>query len=165
LFPVSGTATSYSGVKWLTAGDGHFNMDTVSASLYYPGTMDDHTGGVDLTFKAYPLGLCTDTASSTVHITLSYPAGIGSNGSNAFGAILTPNPSNGAFSLVISGVLNTPVGISISDLTGKEIYSEKETSTSSAMTKVIDLTGNPKGIYFVKVTTDQHSVSKKLVLQ
>jgi hypothetical protein len=165
LFPVSGTATSSSGVKWLTAGDGHFNMDTVSASLYYPGTMDDHTGGVDLTFKAYPLGLCTDTASSTVHITLSFPQGIGNTASNVFGAVLTPNPSNGSFSLIVSGVLNTTVGIAITDLTGKDIYNEKVASTSSAMTKVIDLTGNPKGIYFVKVTTDQHSVSKKLVLQ
>ena len=77
LFPAAGTASNYSSVKWFTDGDGHFNIDTVPASLYYPGTADKNNGGVDLALKAYPLGTCADTASSTVHITLSFPQGIG----------------------------------------------------------------------------------------
>jgi hypothetical protein len=74
LFPASGTATSFSTVKWLTDGDGHFNIDTVSASLYYPGPNDKSNGGVNLTFQAFPLGTCTTTASDVVHITLQEPA-------------------------------------------------------------------------------------------
>ena len=101
LFPAAGTATNYSSVKWFTDGDGYFNNDTIPASLYYPGTADKNNGGVDLTLKAYPLGPCADTASSTVHITLPSLQGIGTHSSGVFGFTITPNPSNGNFSLII----------------------------------------------------------------
>jgi len=165
LFPVSGTATSYSRVKWLTAGDGHFNIDSVPASLYYPGSVDKNVGGVDLTFKAYPIGSCSDTASDNVHITLTFPIGISENSSPVFGVSLSPNPSNGIFSLIINGIQNTEARITVSDITGKEIYSEKETSTTNNLTREINMAEFPKGIYFVKVRTDQQSVTKKMVLQ
>jgi len=165
LFPASGTATSYSSVKWLTAGDGHFNMDTIHANLYYQGPVDKNNGGVDLTFKAYPIGTCTDTASDVVHITLTFPAGIGDNSSGVFGVTLSPNPSNGIFSLIIHGIRNTEARISISDLTGKEIYSENGTSATNDLTREINMAGYPKGIYLIKIRTDQQSTTKKLVLQ
>jgi hypothetical protein len=165
LFPVSGTATSYSFVKWLTGGDGHFNIDTVPASVYTPGPVDNNNGGVDLTFMAYPIGNCPDIASDVVHITLTFPAGIVDNLSTVFGVTLSPNPSNGIFSLVIHGIRNAEARISISDLTGKEIYSEKGTSATNDLIREINMTGHPKGIYFVKVRTDQQSATKKLVLQ
>jgi hypothetical protein len=165
LFPVSGTATSYSGVKWLTDGDGYFSVDTIPVSLYHTGTADKSNGGVNLTFKAYPLASCSDTASDVVHITLTFPAGISDNSSTVFGVTLTPNPSNGIFNLVIQGVRNTEARITISDLTGKEIYSEKGTSPTNSLTREINMSGYPKGIYFVKVRTGQQSSTKKLVLQ
>ena len=165
LFPVSGTAISYSGLKWLTSGDGHFNNDTVTASLYYPGPADAHNGGVDLTFKAYPLSPCADTASDVTHITLTFPEGIGNNSSGVFGVTLSPNPTNGIFTLVIHGIMNTEARITITDLAGKEIYSEKETASTNDLTKNLNLAGYPKGTYFVKVLTDQHHATNKLVLQ
>jgi Secretion system C-terminal sorting domain len=165
LFPASGSATSYSAVKWLTDGDGHFNIDNDTISLYYPGPVDKNNGGVNLTLKAYPLGTCTDTATDGVHITLTFPAGIGDNSSGVFGVTLSPNPSNGIFSIVIHGIRNAEARISISDLTGKEIYSENGTSSTNNLTKEINMAGYPKGIYLVKVRTEQQSATKKLVLQ
>jgi len=164
VFPVSGTATNFSSVKWLTSGDGNFNMDTIPACLYYPGPVDDHNGGVDLTFTAYPLGAC-DTASDVVHITLTFPDGIGNHSSEAFGITLSPNPTNGIFTLVIHGIRNTEARITITDLAGNEIYSEKETASTIDLTKNLNLAGYPKGTYFVKVLTDQHAATNKLVLQ
>ena len=164
-FPAAGTATSYSSVKWLTDGDGHFNIDTVPASLYYPGPVDKNNGGVNLTFKAYPLVTCTDTATDVVHITLTFPAGIGDKSSGVFGFTLSPNPSNGIFSLVIHGIRNAEATISISDLTGKEIYSDKGTTSTNDLTREINMAGYPKGIYLIKIRTDQQSTTKKLVLQ
>ncbi|MCX6247279.1 MAG: T9SS type A sorting domain-containing protein [Bacteroidetes bacterium] len=165
LFPVSGTATNFSSVKWTTAGDGHYNFDTIAATLYYPGPVDKNNGGVDLTFTANPLAPCAIPVSDLVHITLTFPTGITDNSSAAFGVALSPNPSNGNVTLVISGVRNTEARISISDLTGKEIFKESATSSTNSMTREINLTGNPKGIYFVKVSTDQQSLTRKLVLQ
>lgn len=163
LFPAAGTASNYSSVKWFTDGDGHFNIDTVPASLYYPGTADKNNGGVDLTLKAYPLGTCADTASSTVHITLSFPQGIGTHSSGVFGFTITPNPSNGNFSLIIDGIANSVASITVTDITGREIVSEK--GVSIGLAKEISLAGYPKGTYFIRVSTDQQSAIKKLVLQ
>jgi hypothetical protein len=165
LFLVSGTATSYTSVRWLTSGDGYFNIDSVLNSLYYPGPIDRHNGGVDLTLQAILLGQCTDTASDVVHITLTFPAGIGDNSSGVFGITISPNPTNGLFTLVIHGIRNTEARITITDLTGKEIYSENGNASTNDLSKEINLAGYPKGTYFIKVLTDQHSTTNKLVLQ
>lgn len=165
LFPVTGSATSYSTVKWLTAGDGHFNIDTVLTSLYYPGPIDKNNGGVDLSLRAYSLAPCTDSSTDVVHITLTFPVGIGNNATGAFGVTISPNPSNGNFTLVIHGLKNGEARLLISDLTGKEIYRENGISATNDLIKEISLSGNPKGIYLIKVTTDQQSTTKKLVLQ
>jgi hypothetical protein len=164
LFMATGTATNYSSVKWLTDGDGHFNIDTVPASLYYPGTVDRNNGGVNLTLKAYPIGPCADTASSTVHITLSFPAGIGQISSGIFGFTLSPNPSNGNISIVIDGIQNSEAKIVITNIAGIEIYSAKGITGNNPV-KEINLSGYTKGVYFVKVSTDKQSATKKLVLQ
>jgi hypothetical protein len=165
LFSVTGSATSYSSVKWFTSGDGHFNIDTVLTSLYYPGPFDKSHGSVDLTLRAYSIAPCTDSSTDVVHITLTYPVGIGNNATGAFGVTISPNPSNGNFTLVIHGLKNGEAGIVISDFTGKEIYRETGISATNDLTKEINLSGNPKGIYLVKVTTDQQTATKKLVLQ
>jgi hypothetical protein len=165
MFPVSGTTTFSNSLKWTTAGDGHYNIDTVAASLYYPGPLDKSTGGVNLTLTAYPIAPCVNPTSDVVHVTLSFPAGIGDNSSAAFGVTLSPNPSNGLFTLTIHGVRNTEARITVSDLAGKEIYTENAVSATSDLTREVNMAGNPKGIYLVKVTTNQQSVTKKLVLQ
>jgi hypothetical protein len=165
LFIVSGTASSYSSVKWLTSGDGYFNIDTVLTSLYYPGPVDRNNGGVDLTLQAYPNVPCTDTATDVVHITLTFPAGISDNSSDVFGTTISPNPTNGLFTLVVHGIRNAEARITITDLAGKEIYSENGNASTNNLTKEINLAGYPKGTYFVKVLTDQHSTTNKLVLQ
>jgi hypothetical protein len=161
----AGTATFYSSVKWLTYGDGYFSNDSIPASLYYPGQVDRHNGGVDLTLQAYPLAPCADTASDIVHITLTFPAGIGDNSSGVFGITISPNPTNGLFTLVIHGIRNTETRITITDINGKEIYSENGNTSTNELTKVLNLAGYPKGTYFIKVLTDQNSTTNKLVLQ
>jgi hypothetical protein len=55
--------------------------------------------------------------------------------------------------------------IIITDLTGKEIYSDKASTSTNDLTREINMTGYPKGIYLVKVRTEQQSATKKLVLQ
>jgi hypothetical protein len=164
-FPVTGTATSDRTVKWLTAGDGFFSIDTVPSTLYYPGPLDKNNGGVDLTFMAFPVGVCPAPASDAVHITLTFPAGIEDNSPAIFGVTLLPNPANGTFSIVIHGIRNAETRITISELTGKEIYHENGIFSTNSLTREINMTEYPKGIYIVKVHTNQQSVTKKMVLQ
>ena len=163
-FPASGTASSYRSVKWLTDGDGYFSSDTVPATLYDLGAADKNSGRVDLTLKAYPIVPCTDTASSTVHITLTLTKGIEENSSTVFGFTVSPNPSRGIFSLVITGIRDAEATITLFDINGKEIYSERGIPANEQK-KEIHFTGYPKGTYFIKVSAGRRAAMKKLVLE
>ena len=165
LFPVTGTATNYSSVKWLTAGDGHFNVDTVLNSGYYPGPNDKLFGGVLLSFQANPLAPCTDSTTDTVFITLTFPVGVTSNAIVGFDVNIVPNPATGNFNLVVYGVKDMNMIVSITDIAGKTIFRDQDNPVAQEYSKAIDLTGFPKGIYMVKVQTDTQSMTKKLVIQ
>jgi hypothetical protein len=165
LFPVAGTATNYSSVKWLTAGDGHFNVDSVLNSAYYSGPNDRHNGGVLLTLQANPVIPCTDTAKDTVFITLTFPVGVASDAIVDFDVSMLPNPATGIFNLVIRGVKDMDLIVTITDLTGKTIFRNQDRPIAQEYSKAIDITSFPKGIYMVKVQTDIQSITKKLVIQ
>jgi hypothetical protein len=165
LFPVSGTATNYSAVKWLTAGDGYFNIDTVLNSLYYPGPNDRLDGGVLLTLQAFALTPCTDTATDTVFIRLLFPVGIAPSAVVPFDINIVPNPATNMFNLAVSGASGMNLMITITDLEGKTILTDQDKPQSQNYSKVIDITNFPKGSYMVKVQTDIQSITKKLVIQ
>ena len=165
LFPVYGSGTFYSTVKWTTAGDGTFTPDTVLNTVYHPGTNDKNYGGVLLTFQANPITPCATPATDTVFIRLLFPVGVTQNTFVAFGVNVVPNPSNGSFNLVIHGAKDTDTRVTISDLTGKTIFQDQDRPALQEFSKAIDITGFPKGIYMVKVQTDSQSTTKKLVIQ
>lgn len=165
LFPVSGTATNYSSVMWLTAGDGYFNIDTVLNSIYYPGTNDRHYGGVLLSLQAYPITPCSDTAIDTVFITLTFPLGGATVATVPFDVNIVPNPTTGIFNLVVHGVSDMDLMIMITDLEGKTIFVDQDRPQSQEYTKVIDIASFPKGVYLVKVKTDIQTITKELVIQ
>jgi hypothetical protein len=66
--------------------------------------------------------------------------------------------------MTLTGLQNTEGTITISDLTGRSVYSEKGISGNN-VTKEMNLSEIPKGTYIVKVTADQQIVTRKLVLQ
>ncbi|MEO8088408.1 MAG: T9SS type A sorting domain-containing protein, partial [Bacteroidota bacterium] len=74
---------------------------------------------------------------------------------------LYPNPATGKFNLQIQSANKEEKNISILNSIGQEIFhKEKFTDQSTA----IDLTSNPKGIYFVKITDGEKTITKKIVL-
>ena len=50
-------------------------------------------------------------------------------------------------------------------LIGKEIFTEELTDFVGKYTKVIDMNKQPKGVYFLEITTSTGSINKKIVLQ
>lgn len=165
MIPVTGTATNYSSVKWLTAGDGSFNIDTVFNSLYTPGSTDRHNGGVLLTFQAFPLTPCADTTNDTVFITLTFPLGTDHGVNVSFDINIVPNPATNMFNLVVHGASDLNLMVTITDIEGKTVLSYQEVPRVQDYSKVIDITSIPKGIYMVKVQTDIQTITKKLVIQ
>ena len=70
--------------------------------------------------------------------------------------IIYPNPTNGIVNL--TGFFQ-PVSLSITNITGKTIYA------SDYFPLPIDLSNQPKGVYFVKITSENQSYTQKLIIQ
>ena len=48
---------------------------------------------------------------------------------------------------------------------GEEVYTENLNEFVGMYTKSIDLNTQPKGVYFLEITTDKGGINKKIVLQ
>ena len=161
--PLSGTASNYTSVNWSTSGTGTFSNSGSLNTIYYPTAADKSTGYVNLTLTATPQAPCTSPVADPRHIQFDPCNGVQEN--EATSITIQPNPSNGIFTLSISGKLNTDLTISIFDITGKVKYEEKLNTGSGAINKVVDLTACAKGIYILKYEADGKVVTKKLVIE
>jgi hypothetical protein len=102
-----------------------------------------------------PTGMCfdalgnmyiADQANSVIR-RVTMPTGINEIKKNETVSIF-PNPSNGSFNLSLSNV-NNKCGVEIYNMVGEKIYTEILPQTQSA--NIINLTGEPNGIYFYRV--------------
>jgi Secretion system C-terminal sorting domain len=71
-----------------------------------------------------------------------------------------PNPSKGIFTLGIGNSI--PKNIEVTDVTGKIILSKNNFQNSSSEV-ALDLSSVSKGVYFVKIATDEQTVTKKII--
>ncbi|MDP5172767.1 MAG: T9SS type A sorting domain-containing protein [Bacteroidia bacterium] len=77
-------------------------------------------------------------------------------------ASVFPNPTNGVFFLNIDSQFSESFEVKIVNLIGqpvnvREVYTNERTQ--------FDLSGLPKGVYFVKIKVDQQQVVKRIILQ
>ncbi len=80
------------------------------------------------------------------------------------GVKVYPNPTNGIVNLSLDNALsNKEISVTVLDLSGKTIYSESFTSTSSV--KSIDLKNTAKGIYMYSVKSEGKVAHGKLVIE
>ncbi len=75
------------------------------------------------------------------------------------------NPSAGTFNVKFNLPETGDTKIVITDINGKEVYTETLPNFSGAYDKTVALTTEPKGTYFVKVTQNGYSNTKTVVLQ
>jgi hypothetical protein len=163
--PLEGTASNYSSVYWATSGDGTFSNNSTPASIYYPGTGDKTNAYVNLTLTAYPLSPCVATVSSTRHILFDPCTGISEQAADIFDLGLRPNPTDGIFTLSLSGMKNKEARVEIMDLTGKVIFRQTIGSSGRICRKTLDISGYPKGIYFLQARLDGQVRTTKIIVQ
>jgi len=70
-----------------------------------------------------------------------------------------PNPSNGLYTIELADC--TDASIEIYNVLGKKVKSMQQTATKTT----VDLTGFPKGIYFVNTRSNGELISKKIILE
>ena len=160
-----GQASNYSHIQWTTSGDGTFNVDTLAVCLYTPGPADK--AGyvtVTLTLTAFALAPCTKDSVDPVHLTLSPCNAIHENSNEAFTLSLSPNPSQGIFTIKITGLQKQESNFTVSDIHGRTLLRETLVGTKT-VSRQVDISNYPKGIYMVKVQTADQVRTEKMVIQ
>jgi hypothetical protein len=71
-----------------------------------------------------------------------------------------PNPSNGIFNIAF-GNLN-PNKIEVYDISGKLILQKNQLEVSNNQTN-IDLSNTSDGVYFVKISTENNTITKRII--
>lgn len=75
-----------------------------------------------------------------------------------------PNPSNGKFSLEFETGDKSPVAITITDVTGKQVYAETLKGEEKYKHE-IDLNSQSKGVYVINLQQGKRSVAKKIIIE
>jgi hypothetical protein len=77
---------------------------------------------------------------------------------------LQPNPSSGKFSLLFELPENHPVKVTVFDVAGKQVMPTVKTQSSQKAIP-LDLTGEPAGVYLLRIVIDDVVVTKRIAVQ
>jgi PKD repeat protein len=106
----------------------------------------------------------TDGCTDTVLLNISVCPGLGIDDHGQLPALhVYPNPSTGLFTMEALGATNGAIQIEISDLLGRLVYSEKNTSKNGSLQKELDIKEQPDGIYFLTIKHQGYSKVMKLI--
>jgi hypothetical protein len=98
-------------------------------------------------------------------IILGKSTSLGDDKLNADNMKFYPNPNNGKFNLSFSLKEKGTTDVTILNMEGKSIYSEKLKDFTGTYDKEIDISKNPKGVYFVRIEQGAHSQLKKIIME
>ncbi len=102
-------------------------------------------------------------ATNTTLNTLDYIEGVNDQTSISGNLKVYPNPSNGKFTIEITGNKEQPTVIDIYNMFGEKVYSMPTVQMHSSYS--MDLSELSKGIYFVRLVGKEKSYTEKIVLQ
>lgn len=77
---------------------------------------------------------------------------------------ISPNPFNNEISIQLNSNVNGNVSISIYDVLGKEVHTQK-TEIKESIIRISNLTFLTQGFYFIRVSSSDFSVTKKVLKQ
>jgi Secretion system C-terminal sorting domain len=124
--------------------------------LAYVWVLIDHPTN----FGAYDsLQLITDIGK-TVKSNVCITTGNQENNVHAISINVIPNPSEGKFIVQIANSKYQPSTVEIYNLLGEKVY---QSSVIGNQSSVIDISGQPVGIYFLQVNTDKESFKQKII--
>jgi hypothetical protein len=137
---------------------GIYSGTGVSGSTFDPTGL---SGMVLLTYTVTDVNSCTNSDTASIMVDLC--SGITSaNSVNEFNVY--PNPANGMINVSITNVNAEVLNISIVDLQGKEVYNSTNTNVGSSFTKQINIESLAKGVYYVKLSTENTVKINKLIV-
>ncbi len=78
---------------------------------------------------------------------------------------ISPNPSNGKFTIEMRNHTNNKLKISVENITGKKVFENEYEKNNDFFIQKLDLKIISSGIYFVKVFDGESSIFKKLIVE
>ena len=95
---------------------------------------------------------------------LGKPSGVSGNKLSVEQMNFYPNPNNGRFNLSFMLPDKGDTEVKVLDIKGQEVFSERLAGFTGNYSKEIDISKNPKGIYFVRVEQGKKALVKKIVV-
>ena len=162
--PVNATASGYVRFLWGSTGDGTFTNPLSLTTAYIPGIKDKTSGSCDLKLICWPNAPCTAKATSMKHIVLDPCTGMMENLPGGLSLVVQPNPAHDRVLISVTGLQHRAL-ITITGMESRQIYSGTiDPSEKQATTKELDVTSYPKGMYLLKLQSeDKVSVTRFMV--
>ena len=80
------------------------------------------------------------------------------------GCTVLPNPGNGNFRLNISSLKEDLISIKVLNMIGGIVYPVTEIPVKGKLQYLLDLTGQPDGIYFLNIKGKESTLTKKIII-
>ena len=144
--------TASSDSPWCTVTESGSSDDTIFASYTENTTMAERIATVTIEGSAVSPQIVTVTQAP-------YPVGL--NDAQTSGLRIYPNPNNGSFTIVPTGMKDARMELSVTDLNGLVIF--KQILEGKAEYQ-IELGSAAQGLYQVAVKTETEFIVKKLVI-
>lgn len=142
-----------------TPEGGVYSGDFVTEGMYFHPT-EAGVGEYTVTYT-YEENGCENFAEQVINVVEC--VGVDEN-PEAVTLEVYPNPTSGKFSLNINAYDMADAELQVIDIVGKVIYTQNISVQGSEIV-ALDLSDNPRGIYFVQIKNDEQSVSKKVFLK
>ena len=76
-----------------------------------------------------------------------------------------PNPSRDIFNVSFTSEEAQTINVKVVNVIGEVVYTENLEEFAGQYTNIVDMNNQPKGVYFLEITTNTGGVNKKIVLQ
>ena len=164
-YQANGRDTNALSVQWTTLGDGTFSNALILNPVYSTGWRDRQAGTFTLILSGHPMLPCTTPTVDSVVVNFSPAVGIVQIPADALKVSLFPNPAQSSCSLMLSNLGDEEASVSVTDISGRQLLSFLIKGPQKSAEQILDLGGQPKGIYFVYVRYSGGMKVEKLVLE
>jgi PKD repeat protein len=108
-------------------------------------------------------GTTSDTLVRTSYITVDATTGAGTL-SQEMTCKIVPNPSNGNFKVIIGGIENQVVNLTLYSLTGVPVYRLNALMIDDSAEVNLSLSSLPQGLYFLSIEGDEGRIIRKVLV-